>query len=147
MGAIWGKDARFEGDLRANRAAPRDEFVVELAGCVDATRPARRLSSLAFSAAVLVLMVGLFVSFASAGYAASGATAGKTTSAGDQYNQVVVVKAAVAKQAKPTSKTAVAKTSGGLPFTGISLAGTAVLGIGLAGLGVMLRRRERRDEV
>ena len=147
MGGFWGKGGRFERDVLGSRPAPGDELVFELAARADATRPARRWSSLVFAAAVLVLTVGLLASLASAGYAASGTSLGKATSAGDQYKPVVVVKSAVAKQTKPAStKIAPVKASGGLPFTGISLAGTAVLGLGLAGLGVRLRRRERRDE-
>ena len=94
----------------------------------------RRLSSVAVSAAILALMVGVFALTASAALAASGE---KATSAGNQYNGVTVVKPAVAKQTKPTSgasNVAATKTSSsGLPFTGISLAGTVVLGIGLVG--------------
>ena len=100
-------------------------------------------------AGLVVLSICLFAVPVGAGSAATG---GKTTSAGDQYKSVPVVKAAVVKQVKytttkPKPKPAVAATtSGQLPFTGVSLAGAAVLGIGLTGLGLMLRRRERRDE-
>lgn len=143
MGGFGGKGFRSRRDVRGTGARPH---------------------RLALAVYVLVLMISLFALSASVGYAASGTSAGKATSAGDQYDSVVVVKAAVAKQTKPKSastkpastkpastksastKPAVVATSAGLPFTGISLAGTAVLGIGLVGLGVMLRRRERHDE-
>ena len=94
---------------------------------------------------LVVLSVCLFALPVGAGLAATG---GKTTSAGDQYKSVPVVKAAVAKQVKSTttSKPAPVGTSGQLPFTGVSLAGAAVLGIALTGLGLMLRRRGRHDE-
>ena len=96
-------------------------------------------------AGLVVLSVCLFALPVGAGY---GATGDKTTSAGAQYKSVPVVKSVVVKQVKSTTTkpAAVAASGGQLPFTGVSLAGAAVLGIGLTGLGLMLRRRERRDE-
>ena len=103
----------------------------------------RHRSALAFGVSVFVV-AALFAAFATV----SSASGTKPTSAGAQY---VVVKSAVVKQTTPkvkvaTTSTAPVQSSGTLPFTGISLAGTAVLGIGLVGLGIMLRRRQPRDE-
>ena len=144
MIAFWGKGDRVERDLRMSTPMAGDEFVAALAGRVDVRRPSRRLSRLVFAMGVLVLTVGFFASFATAGYAAPGTT----TSAADQYKakKTIVVRSAVAKQTKPSVVKAAPAQAGGLPFTGISLAGTLVIGVGLIGFGVMLRRREQRDD-
>ncbi len=127
MGVHGGEGLGEAPDLRGSRARPR-RFV--------------------FTFSALVMVIGLLAF--SAGMA--GATPGKQTSAADQYESVVVVKAAVSKsKPKPPSGSAPASTavvkSSTLPFTGISLGGVVVIGAGLVGLGMMLRRRQQDDKI
>jgi hypothetical protein len=57
--------------------------------------------------------------------------------------------ASTVSNAKPVSNTAVkaaAPKKGALPFTGFSLVGTVLTGAGLVGVGIVLRRRNAKDE-
>jgi cobalamin biosynthesis Mg chelatase CobN len=110
-------------------------------------------------------MLGTFASFGGVGYAASGASKVVTrivsvshtkatvhvrglSAASDQYKPSTTPK--VNKKVKPlqvkgalvTQKT----SSGKLPFTGISLLTTVFLGLALIVLGMILRRREAKQQ-
>jgi hypothetical protein len=152
--------------LRKNRAEPRGELVADLAARVSAM-PAHRQSGsrFAFAAALAVLVVGTFLSFGGAAYAASGQTAGaqnpatpvSTSAAADEYGEDAVAQV----QTPPTTPTTptTPKTSevagatassppaksGSLPFTGVGLGTTALVSLLLVSLGVYLRRRESRQ--
>ena len=126
------------------------------------SRSVRSYSRLMFAAAVIVLMLGAFVSFGGVGLAASsarhsvaslaglhkqvGTPTRQLTAADDQYHKGVMAppppsapnQVASAPQHSPP-------TSGQLPFTGASLLGTAITGLILVALGLLLRRRERRS--
>jgi hypothetical protein len=102
----------------------------------------RRTSSsgLAFAAAFVVLVVGLFVALGGTAYA-------QVTPVDDEYDdqteQVVDV------FTPPTSEPAGVDTDSGvvaetLPFSGLSLLGTALLGAALVATGLLLRRREKK---
>jgi len=98
-------------------------------------------SRIAFAAAYLALVVGLFIALGGTAYAQSSPTS-------DQYgdkSEVVTVN----DPESTVAGVAVTETSGSqaLPNTGLSLLGTAVVGGGLVGLGIMLRRRERKNDV
>ena len=93
-----------------------------------------RGSSVAFAAAYVALVLGLFLALGGAAYAQSS-----PTSAGDQYGTKVV---GVKVSAKPTGQAAA--TTESLPYTGLSLLGVVVVGGVLVVTGVALRRRERR---
>lgn len=92
-----------------------------------------RGSSVAFAAAYVVLVLGLFLALGGAAYAQSS-----PTSAGDQYGPKV---AGVKVSATTDSQTA--GTTEALPYTGLSLLGVVVVGGVLVVTGVALRRRER----
>jgi hypothetical protein len=154
--------------LRAHRAEARNEFVRELSGRIEASA-ARRVtawSRLAFAAAASTFILGAFASVGGFGYVASGASA--TYSVAKQ----VVVKHKVAVRVHRTSAAAqypgtppstpqenvagvsTQHTSGAvagvatartLPFTGIPLRATVLVGAALLALGLVLRRRERRQ--
>src|SRR6266516_4605568 len=162
-----GRRSAPEAMLRAHRAEPRDGFVRELAGHIDADRAAPRptaWSRLAFAGAASTVILGMFATVGGLSYVASGATA--TYSAAKQ----VVVKHKLAVAAHKSSASgeypgtpqppqknvagvshsqaaAVAgvQTAKSLPFTGISLLTTVLLGSALRALGLILRRRERRN--
>jgi LPXTG-motif cell wall-anchored protein len=91
-----------------------------------------RGSSVAFAAAYVALVVGLFLALGGAAYAQSS-----PTSAGDQYGPKV---AGVQVSATTTTETAAES----LPNTGLSLLGVVAVGGVLVATGVVLRRRERR---
>jgi hypothetical protein len=159
-----------EAALRSQRVEPREEFVEGLSRRVLAEPPAvrRAWSRVAFAAAVSMFILGTFASFGGLGYAASGATgsynavkqvAAKHTlivsvnksSARDQYaptpkphKKKKHVAAGVAGQRGAVGVAGV-RTSGTLPFTGLSLVATLALSLALIITGLMLRRRERRN--
>lgn len=92
-----------------------------------------RGSSVAFAAAYVVLVLGLFLALGGAAYAQA------PSSATDQYGTKV---AGVKVSATTGSETASAAQS--LPNTGLSLLGVVAIGGVLVATGVALRRRERR---
>ncbi len=153
--------------LRKNRAEPRGELVADLTARVSAM-PAHRQSGsrFAFAAALAVLVVGTFLSFGGAAYAASGQTAGaqnpatpvSTSAAADEYGEDAVAQVqtppTTPKSSKTTPKTSKVEgatassppaKSGSLPFTGVGLGTTALVSLLLVSLGVYLRRRESRQ--
>jgi hypothetical protein len=151
-----------EALLRAHRSKPRDEFVRELSGRVEARRPTQ-WSRLAFAAAASTFILGMFAAVGGFAYVASGATstysvakqvvvkhklavAVHKSSASDEYpgtpsEPPTSNVAGTTKQASGTAGVASAQT---LPFTGVSLPATVALGLILLTLGLILRRRERR---
>jgi LPXTG-motif cell wall-anchored protein len=105
-----------------------------------------RMSSVAFAAAFVVVVVGMFLALGGWAYAAG------PSSAVDQYGPkvvdvtpddsgpTVVADATVVSDSAGTADTGL--TAQTLPNTGFSLLAAAVLGSGLVALGVALRRRE-----
>jgi hypothetical protein len=93
-----------------------------------------RGSRVAFAAAYLALVVGLFVALGGAAYAQES-----PSSATDQYSTQV---AGVSVTETSVSQPQVVESQA-LPLTGLSLLGVAVVGAGLVALGFALRRRER----
>jgi LPXTG-motif cell wall-anchored protein len=93
-----------------------------------------RRSTLAFAAAYVVLVLGLFLALGGAAYATS------PSSAADQYGTKVAGVEVSAEQEQPE----VQAGSESLPNTGLSLLGTVLVGGALVGLGIALRRREGR---
>jgi hypothetical protein len=94
-------------------------------------------SGLAFAAAFLVLVVGLFVALGGTAYA----------QADDQYDDDEAANVFT----PPTGDVSGVDTSGGLgaetlPFSGLSLLGTALIGVALVATGILLRRREKPDK-
>ena len=130
-----------------------------------------RGSRLAFASALAVLVIGTFLSFGGAAYAANGATQApatpaSTSAAADEYGDQAVAEVPLTpptapKSQEPTSQkptsqepttqvegataTAPAQKSGTLPFTGVGLGSTALVSLLLVSLGVYLRRRESRE--
>lgn len=163
-----GRARDTEALLRAHRAEPRNEFVNDLSGRLEAKPTGRRLtpwSRLAFAGAASTFVLGMFATVGGFGYVASGATA--TYSAAKQvvvkHKLSVSVHKSSASEEYPTpppkeppaqnvageqtqhaavAGVATAKT---LPFTGISLLTTVLIGSALLALGLFLRRRERSD--
>ena len=161
----FGGDSGLESRLRELRAEARDEFVADVTATVSARPVGRRVGSrVAFASAVAVFILGTFASFGGLGYAASGAAgtyhAVKKVAVG---KGLYVHKSAARSQyssPKETAKPKVTqagvagvqqrvqsgvKSSGTLPFTGISLASTLLLSLVLIASGIVLRRRERRQ--
>ena len=167
----FNRDSALEAELRSVRAQPRDEFVTKLAETVE-SRPAprRAWSRLAFAGAVTTFILGTFASFGGLGYAASGSAgayhAVKQVTTGHVF--VTVHKSSAAAQYAPTPKphkkhkkhhptvaTGVAgqqaalnkgvKSSGTLPFTGLSLLTTLLVSLLLIASGIALRRREAKS--
>jgi hypothetical protein len=140
---------RLERDLRAERPEPRSELVLSLSKHVAASGPRRRRSAsrLAFSLALLTLVVGTFASFGGVGYAAQGAvSAVEVISGSSAQQQYGPAEQPGAEEAGAAAGAGDVATAGSLPFTGISLAVTAALGLALLSAGLILRRAERRVE-
>lgn len=96
-----------------------------------------RSSTVAFAAAYIVLVLGLFVALGGAAYAANS-----PSSASDQYGtKVAGVK--VSATAGGDTASAAAADADALPNTGLSLVGVVAVGGALVAAGVALRRRER----
>jgi hypothetical protein len=169
----FNRNSELEAELRSVRAQPRDEFVTQLAETVE-SRPAprRAWSRLAFAGAVTTFILGTFASFGGLGYAASGSagayhTVKKVTtghvfvtvhksSAQDQYGPkpkphkthkthptVATGVAGVAGQQAAVNKGV--KSSGTLPFTGLSLLATLLVSLALIASGIALRRGEAKS--
>ena len=159
-----------DANLRSRRSEARAEFVAELSQRVlaepFAPRSRRTWSRVAFAAAASTFILGTFASFGGVGYAASGAKGTYHTvkqvavkhalivsvhksSASDQYGPKPKPhkKHAVGGVAGERGAVGVAgvRTSGTLPFTGLSLVATLVLSLALIATGLTLRRRERRN--
>ncbi len=161
----FNRDFELEALLRRHRAEPRDVFVARLAETVQAgPTPRRAWSRVAFAGAVSVFILGTFASFGGLGYAASGAAsayhATKQVTAGHFF--VSVHKSSAASQYAPKPKhkrhqrhvtgglagvqAGVTKTSGSLPFTGLSLLATLLVSLALIGLGIALQRGEAKNK-
>jgi hypothetical protein len=161
-------------ELDSYRSQPRKDFVVALSQRLTGTAPTspRLRSRLAFAGAISVFVLGTFASLGGLGYAASGATGtyGAVKQVAVKHTLIVSVHKSSAadeyapkpkpkphkKKVKPVHQTGVAgaqtgvgiagvKTSGTLPFTGLSLLATLVLSMALLVAGIILRRRERRN--
>jgi hypothetical protein len=96
-------------------------------------------SRLAFAAAFVVLVVGLFVALGGTAYA-------QVSPADDEYDDQ---KGQVVDVFTPPTNEPVTETESGvvaetLPFSGLSLLGTALLGAALVATGLLLRRREKK---
>lgn len=96
-----------------------------------------RSSTVAFAAAYIVLVIGLFVALGGAAYAASS-----PSSASDQYDTKVAGVKVSATAGGDTASVAATDASA-LPNTGLSLVGVVAVGGALVAAGVALRRRER----
>lgn len=98
------------------------------------------LSKALFAAAILVIVVGTFLSLGGT------ALAGGPSPAGDQYGKAETRDTFT----PPTRQVAGAQTqlgtSGTLPNTGLSLFVTAVAGLSLIGAGVLVRRGGRKRD-
>ena len=94
-----------------------------------------RTSTVAFAAAYIVLVAGLFLALGGLAYAQTAAT--------DQYGNEDKVAGVVVSE---TTATPAADTASALPNTGLSLFAVALVGGSLVALGVALRRRERRQD-
>src|SRR5262245_41216674 len=101
-----------------------------------------RWSSIAFAAAYVALIVGIFFALGGAAYAQNA-----PSSAGDQYGSSASdqygTKVSGVKVSKSNGQAASSAGAYALPNTGLSLAGTIVIGLMLVAGGVLLRRRER----
>jgi hypothetical protein len=112
-----------------------------------------RRSRFAFGAALVVLVMGTFLSFGGAAYAASGASekptsTASTSAAADEYGKQPVAQVLTpptARVAAATASTTADPKSGTLPFTGVGLGSTLLVSLLLVSLGLYLRRRESRE--
>ena len=91
---------------------------------------------MAFAAAYVALVVGLFVALGGAAYAQESPSSA-TDQYGTQVRGVTVTETAAAPQVIEAQT---------LPFTGLSLLGIAVVGAALVALGFALRRREHKSD-
>lgn len=115
--------------------------------------PTKRASRAAFAAAVVTFVVGTFASFGGIGYAASGSVhairhlahnSTVKTASHDQYSKPKPAPTVSAVAATHVRAGTPVKTTGTLPFTGLSLVPTAALGLLFIALGLVLRRREAK---
>ena len=167
------RGSELEASLRSRRSEARAEFVADLSQRVLAEpfppRSRRTWSRVAFAAAASTFILGTFASFGGVGYAASGAegTYHAVKQVTVKHTLIVSVhKSSASDQYAPNPKphkkpkkhatggvagergaagVAGVRTSGTLPFTGLSLATTLVLSLALIVTGLALRRRERRS--
>jgi hypothetical protein len=164
-GRNTNRKSGLEAQLRSYRVEPRDEFVTKLSQETVAARPMprRARSRVAFAGAVSTFILGTFASFGGLGYAATGAAgayhAAKQATSGHVLLSVHKSSAADQYGPKPHKKTkphkaqhavtgvagvqaAAVKSSGTLPFTGLSLLATFLVSLALIVGGIALRRRE-----
>jgi peptidoglycan/LPS O-acetylase OafA/YrhL len=154
-----------EGELRSHRASAPEELVDRVTHRIAAERRVhqRAWSRVAFASAVAVFMLGTFASFGGLSYAASGATgtfhavkqvaSGKLlvsthkSSASDEYGKTPPKQKPAGGNAgvQASLGAGAVKSSGTLPFTGLSLAATLLLSLAMIASGLALRRRERRN--
>ena len=153
-----------EAQLTSYRANASEELVDRVSNRIAGERrtPQRAWSRVSFASAVAVFMLGTFASFGGLSYAASGATgtlhavkqvaSGKLlvsthkSSASDEYGKTPPAKQAPASgNAGVQASLGAVKSSGTLPFTGLSLAATLLLSLAMIASGIALRRRERRN--
>ena len=168
-GRRWfNRGSQLDAQLRSFRPQARDEFVKSLSQHVVGGAPSasRARSRLAFAGAVSTFILGTVVSFGGLSYAASGAAGTYHTVKQVAVHHTLFVdvpKSSAAAQYAPKPKphhrhhrtrgavgvaglqNAVAKPSGTLPFTGISLLTTLLVSLALIGTGLLLRRRERKN--
>ncbi len=169
MSKFWKREEPLERELRTSfEATPEFEKAVsrQISESTPRVRYARA-SRGSFAMALAVFMLGTFASFGGVSMAAQGAKqtvsavshltvsqkpTAHRTAATDEYTQaqvkpahIVKVKATPKKHSavKPT-KLATTKTTGTLPFTGLSLLATAVLSLLFLGSGLLLRRAGAR---
>jgi hypothetical protein len=165
----FNRGSQLDAQLRSIRPKARDEFVKSLSQQVVGRAPTatRARSRLAFAGAVSTFILGTLVSFGGLSYAASGAAGTYHTVKQVAVHHTLFVsvhKSSAAGQYAPPPKphpkkhhttrgavgvaglqNAVAKPSGTLPFTGISLLTTLLISLALIGTGLLLRRRERKN--
>jgi hypothetical protein len=91
-------------------------------------------SGLAFAAAFVVLVLGLFLALGGAAYA--------QTPADDEYEEEEIANVFTPPTATDEAGSGVVAET--LPFSGLSLLGTALFGVALVAMGVLLRRREKK---
>jgi hypothetical protein len=168
----YGVGPELDAALRSQRVEPREEFVEGLSRRVLAEPPAvqRAWSRVAFAAAVSTFILGTFASFGGLSYAASGAngTYHAVKQVAVKHTLIVSVHKSSARdqyapKPKPHKKpkkhaagggvageqgavgVAGVRSSGTLPFTGLSLLTTLALSLALIVTGLALRGRERRN--
>jgi hypothetical protein len=101
-----------------------------------------RGSGIAFAAAFVILVIGLFVALGGTAYAQPSPT-------DDQYKDDETVVNVFTPPTASDPQDAEAETAvvaEALPNTGLPLLGTALVGGSLVAVGLALRRRERKNE-
>jgi hypothetical protein len=164
----FNRGSRLNTQLSRFRPEAREEFVESLSQQIVGRAPTatRARSRLAFAGAVSTFILGTLVSFGGLSYAASGATGTFHTVKQVAVHHTLFVsvhKSSAADQYAPPPKrhhkkhhrtgavgvagvqNAVAKPSGTLPFTGLSLLTTLLVSLALVATGLLLRRRERKS--
>jgi len=147
------RTASLEGELVAQRPAPREDFVAALTRTIGA-HP-RQGRNARFGAAIAMAGVALVaLSAGQAGYAYSSTSTPAKKASGVHLNQSARIQGTDSSshaQYGPTPKPKpkpkpTPKHHGqpsGLPFTGLSLFVPVVVGVGFMLIGVLLRRRGR----
>jgi hypothetical protein len=95
-------------------------------------------SGLAFAAAFVVLVVGLFLALGGAAYA--------QTPSEDEYEDEEAANVFTPPTAGVDEEAESGVVAETLPFSGLSLLGTALLGATLVAVGILLRRRENEKK-